>query len=87
MPNRTCVRRTKWRVYTCPYVVLNNYQNALMHKSELRDDSTLINRANKVHKLKRGLLRLIGILSSLESTSEVDSTFHYKKSIKLQYFI
>ena len=54
-----------------------------MHKSELRADSTLINRANKVHELERGLLRLIGILSSLESTSEVDSTFHYKKSIKL----
>ena len=56
-----------------------------MHKSEPRANPTLITHANKVYELRAGPLGPIGILAFLESNSKVDSTSHYKESIKLQY--
>ena len=39
---------------------LRNYQNVLIHISESRVDSTIINYDNKIYEFKWGPLRLIG---------------------------
>ena len=40
-----------------PYATLRDYQNALMHKSELKTHPTLINRATKEYELKAETIR------------------------------
>ena len=57
----------------------------LCTKNEPSVNPTLINHANKVHELERGLLGLIGVLAPSEFNSKVDSISHYRKSTKLQY--
>ena len=59
-----------------------------MHKSERRANQTFLTYANKVYmSLEQGPQRPIGILAPSESNSKVDSTSHYKESIKLQYLM
>ena len=52
-----------------------------MHKSELKIHPTLIIRANMEYKLK------IETIETQESNFEIDSTFHYRDSIALQYLM
>ena len=64
-------------MFIISYVILQNYQNTLMHNNEPRVNPTLINRMPSWYmSLERGPLGPIGILTFLESNSEVDSTFH-----------
>ena len=48
-------------IITNPCTILQNYQNALMHISESRDNTTpLINHAIEVYELERGPLGPVG---------------------------
>ena len=57
----------------------------LCTKNEPRVNPTLINRANKVHELERGLVGPIRVLAPSKFNFEVDPTSHYRKSTELQY--
>ena len=52
-------------MFTYPYAILCNYQNAFMHKSEPKTNSTFIIRSNKVYELKVGIVGPIGALAPL----------------------
>ena len=62
--------------------MLCNYQNTLIHKSELNTHPTLINRTIKEYELRMGIIGTYKSIGSF-SNSEIDSTFHYKESTAL----
>ena len=66
-------------MFTYPYAILHNYQNALMHKSEPRVNSTLITMPKRYISSEQGPLGSIRVLTPSGSNYEVDSTSYYKE--------